>query len=203
MTDITIDRSERVVQGDILRDVEYVEHVTEEDGVLEVAKIRFPTVIILSQDCDLQWDFVFRNDDQKTKDKCLISILVAPLYNVEHVYTGEHLERIGIDSRQIKKKRTEGKILRRNQNPRYHYLEFPSSIPLVPSVIDFKHYFTAPVAYLSSIKDSQFVCSVSPIFREQISHRFSSFLSRIGLPEPGKAEPPTETESPAHDPVTA
>ena len=67
--------------------------------------------------------------------------------------------------------------------PRYHYLEFPENIELVPSVIDFKHYFSIHVKYLQKLKRHNFVCTVSELFREDISIRFSSFLSRIGLPD--------------------
>ena len=50
----------RVCQGDIFRDIEYIEHVTEKDGELVVSKIRFPRVIVLTQDCDLAQDYRVR-----------------------------------------------------------------------------------------------------------------------------------------------
>jgi hypothetical protein len=83
---------------------------------------------------------------------------------------------------QINKKERPGKKLRQNQTPRYHYLEFPTDIPIIPSVIDFKHYFSVNVKYLKKIKKTNFICNVPPLYREDISHRFASFLSRIGLP---------------------
>jgi hypothetical protein len=63
------------------------------------------------------------------------------------------------------------------------FLEFPAAIPIVPSVVDFKHYFSVNVEYLKKLKRSQFICKVAEVFREDVSQRFASFLSRIGLPD--------------------
>ncbi len=84
---------------------------------------------------------------------------------------------------EITKNKTPGKTLRKNQTPRYHYLEFPSNVPIVSSVIDFKHYFTVNVEYLKKHKKKNFICQVGPLYREDISQRFASYLSRIGLPD--------------------
>lgn len=176
--------STRVSQGDIIRDVEYVEYVEERDGIIEVSKIVYPVAIVLSQDCDLEQDYKFRlsKDETLTHDKYLLSVLMAPLYNAEHVYLGEHLSDLQLQMERINKNKTPGEFLRKNDRPRYHYLEFPQNIPIVPSVIDFKHYFSVNVPLLERLKATSFVCSVSPLFREDIAHRFASFLARIGLP---------------------
>jgi len=110
---------------------------------------------------------------------------VAPLYNLEHVYQGVHLSDLDIKMRTIssKKEKTENQYLRKNEIPRYHYLEFPENIPVVSSVIDFKHYFSVNVKYLKNLKRTNFVCSLSDLFKEDISQRFTSYLARIGLPE--------------------
>jgi hypothetical protein len=84
---------------------------------------------------------------------------------------------------EIKKGKTPGKTLIQNQIPRYHYLEFPNNVPIVSSVIDFKHYFTVNVEYLKKHKKDNFICQIGPLYREDVSQRFSSYLSRIGLPE--------------------
>jgi hypothetical protein len=179
-----------ISQGDIYRNIEYIENIDETDDetgdekkkVIEISKIVFPYVIVLTQDCDLAQDFTFRNESKKTDDKLMLSVLVAPLYNVEDVYLGKHLEKLDTKMEPINKNKTPGDFLRNNSNPRYHYLEFPKCVSLVPSVIDFKHYFSVDVKYLYSVKDKKFICKVSELYREDISHRFASFLSRIGLP---------------------
>jgi len=74
----------------------------------------------------------------------------------------------------IKEGKTPGKTLRQNQTSRYHYLEFPSHIPVVSSVIDFKHYFTVNVEYLKKHKKENFICQIGSLYREDVSQRFSS-----------------------------
>jgi hypothetical protein len=175
---------DRICQGDVIRDVEFVEAIQEHEGIIDISKVLFPQIIVLTQDCDLLWDHTFRYEDRQNQDKLLLSVLVAPLYNAEHVFSGEHLSELGISSQLINRKRTDGRLLMQNEKPRYHYLEFPPEISLVPSVIDFKHYFSAPVLYLHTLKKTNFICTVSELFREDISQRFASFLARIGLPEP-------------------
>lgn len=186
MIKVDTTHKERIAQGDILRDIEYIEYVREEDGIIEASKILFPLAMVLTQDCDLAQDSTFRSSagrgEKKSHDKYLLSVLVAPLYNLEHVYLGQHLSEIDMQMQTIDRKSTQGKNLTQNVNPRYHYLEFPPGIPLVPSVIDFKHYFSIDVKTLNSLHSDQFVCGVSELYREDVSQRFSSFLSRIGLP---------------------
>lgn len=175
----------RLCQGDILRDVHWVEYVSEASGIIEVSRVVFPLAIVLTQDCDLEQDHRFRTEELSTQDKWLISVLMAPLYNVEHVYQGEHLSELGIRMERVPKSGNTGNFLRQNERPRYHYLEFDEGVPIVPSVIDFKHYFSATVEYLTRLKPASYVCSVAPLFREDIAQRFASYLARVGLPEQG------------------
>lgn len=179
------DASARIQQGDILSNVEYIESVQIEDGVVKISKIVFPLVIVLTQDCDLTWDYESRTVEGKNQDKYLFSVIVAPLYNYEHFINGEHLSDLGQTMATISRKetKTDNKNLRQNETPRYHYLEFDDHVPIVNSVIDFKHYFTVSIEQLRKHKESHYICTVSPLFRERISQRFSNYLSRIGLPE--------------------
>lgn len=178
----------RLSQGDIIKDIEYIESVTTENGIITVDKIIFPLVIVLTQDCDLALDQLFRNPEEKkkTNDKYLLSVLVAPLYNAEHLFSGEHLSDLGYKMEIIPKGKTRGDLLQNNQIDRYHYIEFPEDINIVPSTIDFKHYFSIDVKYLQEVASEKRICRISPLFRESISQRFANYLSRIGLPEIAK-----------------
>jgi len=185
MTEVETQECQRICQGDIYKDVDWIEETNESEGVLEISKVRFPLVVVLTQDCDLEWDSKFRwEEPQKNNhDKFLISVLVAPIYNAEHVFLGEHLSELGLTMNQIKKLgKTAPNYLKTNQNLRYHYLDFSESARIVPGVIDFKHYFSVNITYLKAIKETNFICRVEKLFREDISQRFASFLSRIGLP---------------------
>jgi hypothetical protein len=197
----------RIRQGDVFRDIPFIEHVTEEGGVIEVSRIIFPLVVVLTQDCDLHQDWLFRwsGENKPTQDKQLLSVLVAPMYNAEHVFDGEHLSEIGMKMEPVPRKGTTGDYLRSNQRPRYHYIQFPATVPIVPSVIDFKHYFSVNVVYLKSLIGTNFVCSIDTLDREDILQRFASFLSRIAVPPEdnhgsyggdGPAVPPLPAASP-------
>jgi len=174
----------RISQGDIYKNIEHIEYVVEQEGIFEISKIIFPYILVLTQDCDLAQDHMYRTEDKKTRDKILISVLVAPIYNAEQVFEGTHLNSpsLGLSMEPINKKKSPGKSLMQNERPRYHYIEFPTEVSIVPSIIDFKHYFSVSTKYLESIREIQFVCRISELYREDISQRFASFLSRIGLP---------------------
>lgn len=184
---------ERVSQGDIFRDIEVIDRIIEQKGEVHISYIKFPYVVVLTQDCDLQQDMLFRKklsdiDDNLSKksvpsnDKMLFSAIVAPLYNEEHFFLGNHLEQLNMKMQEIKKTKTPGKDIMNNSNPRYHYLKFDSDVTVVDSVIDFKHYFTVNLDYLTEQIGKNRVASISELYRENISHRFAFFLSRIGLP---------------------
>lgn len=180
-----IGKQNRIHQGDIIKDVDYIESICEKSGDIEIKKIRFPLVIVLTQDCDLAQDYKLRygHCEKKYHDKFMFSVLVAPIYNADHVFEGKHLELLERNMQAINRRRSPGSFIMNNENPRYHYLEFIDSIPIVPSIIDFKHYFSVNVDYLKRKKKNDFICKVSEIYREQITQRFSNFLARIGLPE--------------------
>lgn len=176
-------------QCDIFRDVEFIEYILENKDLIEISKIVFPQVIVLTQACDLQQDFDARKKLSETQngnhDKFLISAIVAPIYNFEDFRQGKHLEQLGLEM-EPKGRRNKslcGNIIK-NENKRYHYLNFGQDVELVESVIDFKHYFSVTINYLNSIYDKKYVCSIDSLYRELILQRFSNFLGRIGLPDP-------------------
>ena len=183
------DLSAEIKQCDIFRDIEFIEYVKEEGDSIEVSKIVFPLAMVLTQACDLQQDHSARKkiemENRGNQDKYLISVIVAPIYNFEEFRMGTHLDQLGLmmDQKGGRKRSTCSNIIK-NENKRYHYLNFAQDVELVESVIDFKHYFTVTVNYLNSIREEKYVCSIDSLYRELILQRFSNFLSRIGLPDP-------------------
>lgn len=144
-------RLRRIAQGDVFREVECIEYVTEKRGVIEVSKISFPLVLILTQDCDLEQDSRYKIPGLRpasTDDKRLFSVLVAPMYNAEHVFEGTHLADLHLTMARINKGKTEGNYLRQNERARYHYLEFPADVQIVSQIVDFKHFFSVNILYL-------------------------------------------------------
>ena len=185
---VEILKDTQVHQGDIFKSVKYYDNFTENNGQFELSLLKFPYSIILTQECDLNNNVNEReNIDYKQKpikhDKFLVSLLCAPLYNAEHLFSGNHLSFLDIVSES--KNSDQRKYIKSNREPRYHFLEFQNEIELVPMVIDFKHYFTVSLNILEGDLDKR-ICSLKPIFRESVTQRFSNFLSRIGLPDPEK-----------------
>jgi hypothetical protein len=173
----------RAVQGDVLRDIEMIEKVYEVDGDIEISKIVFPLALVLTQDCDLEQEDKIWRKEASNHDKQLFSVLLAPVYNAEHVFAGEHLSFLERIVPGIKASSTKGMMLKQNEIPRYHYIEFPTEVQIVPSVLDFKHYFSANSEHIRSVRTTSLVCTLNPLFRENVSARFANYLSRIGLPE--------------------
>ena len=182
----------RLVQGDILSNIEYIEDAYEENGELILSCIKYPYVLVISQDCDLMWDGALRKKPKFEEidglnylsgNNRLVSSIVLPLYNAEHFFTGKHLDTLNIKMQSFNRSKNDGKNILSNTNPRYHYLKFDDDIEVPDSVIDFKHYFSINIDSIIKNLDDYKVSQVSELFRENISQRFTSYLSRIGLPE--------------------
>ena len=182
MQDFRRDKNNRINQGDIFRDIIHIENIEEHENELIVSRIRYPYVVVLSQDCDLREDSVVRS--KQINDKALISVLAAPLYNFDQFLNGEHLQDLGIiTSAEISKNpsKSNHKNLVNNQTPRYHYLDgLEAQLPKF--VIDFKHYFSISVSYLQKIRRTNYEYPLAYLHREKLSQRFANYLSRIGLP---------------------
>jgi hypothetical protein len=196
----------RIRQGDIIKDVRYFENFTIEAKILELNYVDFPYVYVLTQECDLDVERNNRGKHLKDKgngkvliddnnypiidsDKSLVSILVAPIYNFDVFSKGIHLSEVcKVDKRDYNTYRSSElskKLMNKyknNDHNRYHYIELEKTDVLSPSIIDFKHYFTINLHELETLKSSNYTTTVSKLFRENISQRFSNYLSRIGLP---------------------
>lgn len=174
----------RVVQGDILKDIMFVEWDLLGPDPSDVSYItnNLPYIIVLSQDCDLDHDYKNRhNECAEKQDAYLQSILVCPAYLAEDLKAGVHLK--GFDLIMEKKGGDNYKKIQRNLDPRYHYLLGDPEFQMPNLIIDFKHYYTLPVNFLYRIYGSRYVASLEELFRESLCQRFSFYLSRIGLPE--------------------
>jgi hypothetical protein len=169
--------------------VAYIEDIIENDEIVDIKQIVFPLVVVLTQDCDLSQDHDCRCSGTKTTNQSrqILSALVAPAYNCSHFEVGEHLSELKlkmwvVPSGKGGKETTDQRNLRQNKNPRYHYLHFNDAAGIVDSVIDFKHYFSVNVTYLTRIKKEHFAGKLAALYREDVCQRFACILSRIGLP---------------------
>lgn len=179
--------SGRYCQGDILRDITVVTWAAEQEtGAGREVKIsdrELSYAVVLTQDCDLEQDYRNRSDSgRKDNDKYLQSILLCPAYQAEQLHQGTHLAEQALTMQSFNTDRW--KSIRSNNVYRYHYLSAYPDFQIPELVIDFKHYLTIPrdVLYDPDLPRS-YLGSISELFRENLSTRFSQYLCRIGLPD--------------------
>ena len=170
----------RICQGDIFRDFEYIEFVSNNKKTGTGIKKIFPYLLVLSQDCDLESDHKNHIECKDNQDKYLISILVCPGYSADALRKGNHLKEYGLKMNRIDSDRW--KIIKNNQNPRYHFLRGVQELQIPNLVVDFKHYYTISRDMLYEYFKDHYLSSVNELFREALSQRFANYLSRIGLP---------------------
>lgn len=170
---------DRIYQGDILHDLPVLSSEFV-NGEFEISSIDLPYAVIMTQDCDLQWDYETRKNI-KNHDKYLPTILVCPAYLAEKLRAGTHLEKI--DQVMQKWNSEKYKDIKNLNNERFHFLESNPNMQIAELVIDFKHYYTIPRNVLYHMYKEKYLASLNQLFRDHLSRRFANYLSRIGLPE--------------------
>ena len=179
----TRDPKGRISQCDIFHDVTVVENVKLEGAEMEIKRITFPYVICLNQDCDLNSDKRDKDNNPNGNKNCrLLHLIVAPLFVFDSFVEGTHWGEIFEPVQAINIKKTEGKKIMNNEDPRYHFLRFNVESKLPDMVIDFKHFFTISTEQMYDSLSNR-VCSIDELYREKICQRFAFFQSRIGLPD--------------------
>ena len=177
----------RLYQGDILKELSFatMESRRVSSGKSDIfQKVSLPFAVVLSQDCDLEHDFKFRGKELSNQDKFLLSILVCPAFELETFANGGHLK--GWEQNLNWKMNPTPDVERiksNNSYKRYHFLSKSDEFLIPELVIDFKHFFTLPRNFIYSEKKTKYLASLSELFREELSQRFTNYLSRIGLPE--------------------
>lgn len=180
------DPGDRLRQGDILRNVDFpvYSEVDAEKAVLRV--VRFPLAVVLSQDCDIEQDYGLLVGEEAGGSR-LVSVLMAPLYEMSDAISGEHLSLLMIKMPSLPSgKKSQSAIdLKQNKNPRYHCLPLSQAQEGQPDLIaDFKHYFSVSSRYLVSIRERALIAPLNDLYREDLCQRFAAYLTRIGLPQP-------------------
>ena len=115
------------------------------------------------------------------------SVLLCPAYPSQDFKDGIHLSKsIGI---KVPPKNSDAySLIKQNRDRRYHYLCPWPALQIQEVVVDFKHFFTLPTETILAAygNRSHYIGRLACPYREDISHRFASFLARIGLPKPHK-----------------
>ncbi len=135
----------RVLQGDILNNILI--------PIFDNNKLNFVESyysVVLSQDCDLNQDYVARNDFKDKKfnngdkiksinNKLIPSILLCPTYPADQLRDGIHLQFLDLPMSKISKPgKTPWKKIIQNETPRYHFLHGSDDFKIPNIVLDFK-----------------------------------------------------------------
>lgn len=188
----------RPCQGAIYKDIQVSYFTPPEEGKESTGADcwEFPYAVALSQECDLDQDHKRRelirasassgepgSGEALDYGSMVLSVLVCPAYLAESFKEGSHLRSLNW------KIKVKGGALwtqiKANQHARYHYLAACPDLQVPEAVVDFKHFFTLPteLIYSKYNRSLYYIARLTVPFREDLSHRFAFFLSRIGLPD--------------------
>lgn len=143
----------------------------------KVEPVNHPYSMIVSPDCDLEWDYKARND-KALSHKLLTNMMFCELFPPEDI------------TDQSKRKSEAFRLIKHKQDQRYHYLEtaqVSGTDESLPELIaDFKVTFSLPVEFVYwLILTNQAIRKgglLSP-YLEDFMHRLYSFLGRVATPE--------------------
>lgn len=182
-------------QGELLSDV--IQYVANEDAnrgaVATVIERAHQWAFVVSQDCDLDWDYHTRFNESKA-DRRIPSVLFC-----EARLATEIAQQIMKDegSKRSDKSRIWDRV-EKNKDERYQFFStIPGDVDLLGKgidelVIDFKRYFTVPTGELYNRIESgetQRRCRLRSPYLEHLGSRFANFLSRVALPEDYESVP--------------
>ena len=179
MVDVDIYRSSvdgALHQGEILSGVvQYAPEAGADDTVSFVA-IQHPFCVVLSQECDLGWDYLARSEDG-SQTKFLGNVLLCTAHEEKEIREAKNL------TSSIFKR------VKQNKDERFQYLEeCPAAFDLdgsgvPPLILDFKGYFTVPTEHLyAQLRGAGRRCCLNMPYAEHLSSRFAYFQSRLALP---------------------
>ena len=165
-------------QGKVLSGVKQYVRVPSEDDAAEFMVIVHSYCVVLSQECDLDWDYSARAKVDDSSSKLLRNVLCCMAEE-----EGDIRQSKGLTSdlwRRVKK----------NKDERFQYLEEcpinhdSTGDGLPPLVLDFKGYFTVSTSELyDQLKtDAKRRCRLTTPYAEHLSLRFAGFQARIALP---------------------
>ena len=165
------------ILSDLVQRVVDLESIGSDDPPI-VHPTTHPYAIVLSQDCDLEWDYKARQEEP-SEQKLLPAVLFAEMTDPQTLRGRS----TGINAETFRR-------IKRNSDERYQILRAvsPEEDALTQGTpdlaIDFKRYFTIPAAevYRGFGHGTHRRAVLLSPYREQLSSRFFSFQARVALP---------------------
>lgn len=182
-------------QGEILRDI--WEHLPQYPPIESQPNQSFPVdsthhklVVIMSPDCDLEWDFKerFPNAQSQIELRTLEGVGESskeiPYIFLAKLFLTEEIRSRGVNSSKWSRIQT-------NQEERYHHLKEASigesgADQLPDLYIDFKKALAFPTQKLYegfSVDGVKRVALIPDGYIHHLMHRYFGYLSRVALPE--------------------
>lgn len=187
---------EALRQGEILTGVIQIKPVASESSpnlaqIQYLAQIQFkpivhPYAIIVTQNCDLDWDYSARQNRDKP-NKLLNSILFCQVDTAQEIRSNKTVQLNSADWNLVKS----------NRHQQYHFLE---KIPLeressqegIPELtVDFKKIFAIDADFLYDQINNNFAkrrAVLESPYLEDFSHRYHDFHGRVALPAQHESE---------------
>jgi len=141
-------------------------------------RVFHPWSIVLTPDCDLDWDFKSRQSPGYSNNKLVTHVLLCDLEDQFALESDKRITR----QRDFERAKT-------YREERYHYLPISSvesGMATPEYFLDFKRLFSVP---LDSVYESEKHGLVHrngylrPPWIQHLTHRFTFFLGRVGLPD--------------------
>ena len=183
-------------QGEILGDIwdhvpRYPPMESQPGQSFSIDSVHYEYVVVMSPDCDLEWDFKARFPDQESREQLIPQSNISDLSaSLSHVFLARFYRQEKI--RSSIKGSDIWKRIEQNQDERYHHFkaapvnELPESV-LPDLYIDFKKALAIPTKSLYEGLRAQGIKRIAlipDIYIHDLMHRYYGFLSRIALPEP-------------------
>lgn len=178
-----------ISQGDIFENVQYISIQHETNSYVDISEYTYPAAIILSQGCDVFWMNDLTQQKSGSISKVMPMVLMCPFFQSETIKKGTHLSDYVQNEKMIIKSESSNMYISQDRNITQQDLHYRFHDFCVKTkdktiyenyVLDFKQCFTVPFTYLDTHRGNRKV-SLTPNYAQQITLKFSNFISRIGF----------------------
>jgi len=145
---------------------------------LLVDRVDHPWTIVLSPDCDLDWDF-----------KARMGLLEQPsTKRISHVLLCDLEDESALRAERVTTSKNRA-LVKENRDERYHFIpsgEVENASILPEFYVDFKRVFALPADYIYAVAESNLVTRhgfLKVPWVQHLAHRFTYFLGRVALPD--------------------
>ncbi|MDF5724187.1 MAG: hypothetical protein PUP91_27720 [Rhizonema sp. PD37] len=183
--------TEAIRQGEILTGVIQLKPILGESSPnfenVDLERKIHPYVIVVSQDCDLDWDYTARQTNSQP-NKLLNSIILCEVYAAQEIRSNKINPEMNAQ---------QWNLVKTNRHEQYHFFEkVPPECEVIQQglpelTVDFKKVFGIEAEFLYKqlvIKISQRRTVLVSPYLEHFSYRYRCFHGRVALPFPYESE---------------